>query len=312
MKEDAVEKWQSYLGEADATGTSSLPGFNLSQPWSGAEPLDWTIKIAVKADMKSPLGSPNGESLDFVTGGSVWIEPPDGLVAAGNNINNYTANPEWYPYVVYYSSRGLYGPAPAAPLTAFFHRNPGDKRPADGRCDGILPDACIDSLLNAATTSGDVIDEANGPRIESMDSNVCPGIGGPWPGALGSPFNLTTRSQSNAAMKFNEGWVLSFSSELGPEGNATDYAAHGSQYVPILFRWMRNGGAGTYSATDPKPKGPVSQLICVAVNKAAEGKSLPDPGDDYLKAVQSGEDERRSKSFLSEYGASLARISRLI
>jgi hypothetical protein len=287
MKNNAVEKWQSYLADADATGTFSLPGFNLSQPWSDAEPLNWTIKIAVKAGMESPLGSPGRE---VVTGGMVWIEPPDGLVAAGSN---YTANPEWYPYTVTYSSRGLYGPALAAPMTAFFHRNPGDKRPADGQCNGILSDDCIDSLLSLARANSDIISGDFG--IQTIPDS-CPGIGGPWLGSFSFPFNLTARTQTNAAMKFNEGWVASFSSELGPRDNATDYAAHGSQYVPILFRWTRNGEVGEPKFTGPQPKGPVSQLICVAVDTAAQGKSLPDPGDEYLKAVQAAEDEARNKS----------------
>jgi hypothetical protein len=55
----------------------------------------------MKAGMESSLGQP---SRDVVTGGMVRIEPPDGLVAAGSN---YMANPEWYPYTVTYSSRGL-------------------------------------------------------------------------------------------------------------------------------------------------------------------------------------------------------------
>ena len=39
-----------------------------------------------------------------------------------------------------------------------------------------------------------------------------------------------------------------------------------------------------------KPDGNISLLMCVAVNEAADGKELPDPGQDYLEAVKDKED----------------------
>jgi len=276
-EKEAIEKWQSDLAEPDAKGTFTLPGFNVSQPWSGAEPLDWTIKIAVKAGMTVPK-SPNGPDQSVVTGGMVWIEPPDGLVTT----DNYTANEDWNPFAIYYTSHGLDAPQPEEPLTPFFHRDPGDDRPADGTCEGILSDECIAYIEMAA--ENDYINYAgNSHRIQ--DREGCLGISGAARLDLGSPFNLTRRAQDDAAMKYNEGWLVSFMSGMHAEGNATDYAAHGSQYVPILFRWMR-ADPGELRLDDPKPKGQISKLMCVAVNDVAQGKELPDPGEDYLKAVE--------------------------
>ncbi|SPO07762.1 uncharacterized protein DNG_10457 [Cephalotrichum gorgonifer] len=274
----AIEKWQLYLGEPDATGTFTLPGFNTSQPWSDAEPLDWTIKMAVKANMIPPDGA-DGKVL---TGGMVWIEPPDGLV---DDDNDYTAHREWSPFALYYTSLGVNIPQSEEPLTPFFHRDPGDDRPADGTCKGILPDECIESLERNA--EGDFVNTNNRDhRVE--DEEKCPGIGAAARISLGNPFNLTKREQDDAAMKYNEGWVASFVSGAHPEGNETDYAAHGSQFVPVLFRWMRAEEAGlTYN--EPKPQGRISTLMCLAVNEAAEGKELPDPGEEYLEAVEDKE-----------------------
>lgn len=279
---ESIKKWQSYLGEPDATGTFTLPGFNISQPWSDAQPLDWTIKMAVKAN----IAPPNGADGEVLTGGMVWIEPPDGLV----NSDNYTANREWNPFSLYYTSLGVNTPESDEPLTSFFHRDPGDDSPADGTCKGILPDECIEYLENAA--EGEFVYTGGDHRVQ--DEEMCPGIGAATRLNIGSPFNLTKREQDGAAMDYNEGWLASFVSGVHPEGNETDYSAHGSQYVPILFRWMRAEEVGL-DYNEPKPQGRISALMCVAVNEASEGKELPDPGEDYLEEV---EDKEAGKSFV--------------
>lgn len=275
---EAVEKWQGYLGEPDATGTFTLPGFNISQPWSDAEPLDWTIKMAVKANMSPPDGA-GGKVL---TGGMVWIEPPEGLV---DGDGNYTAHREWSPFALYYTSVGVNYPQSEEPLTPFFHRDPGDDSRADGTCKGILPDECIESLERNAEP--DFVNTDNRDH-KVMDPERCPGIGAASRISLGNPFNLTRREQDGAAMEYNEGWVASFVSGAHREGNETDYAAHGSQYVPILFRWMRADQEGL-TLKEPKPQGQIARLMCVAVNKAGEGAELPDPGQDYLEEVEAKE-----------------------
>ncbi|SPO01624.1 uncharacterized protein DNG_04298 [Cephalotrichum gorgonifer] len=279
---EAVEKWQSYLAQPDATGTFILPGFNLSQPWYSAEPLDWTIKIAIKANMIVPESSEAANNTQ-VTGGMVWLEPPDGLVTSGNN---YTANEEWNPFSLYFTTNALDDPNPGEPLTPFFHRDPGDDRPTDGTCKGILADECIEYIereaesdyLNNLTTSH---------VIQSMER--CPAISGVGRQDLRSPFNLTRRAQgSSAAMKYNEGCLASFTSGAHAQQNDTAYATHGSQYVPILFRWMK-ADTGNTRADEPMPKGPISKLMCISVKEAAEGKKLPDPGEEYLMAVEDKE-----------------------
>lgn len=278
---ESVEKWQSYLGDPDATGAFTLPGFNISQPWSNAEPLDWTIKMAVKANMSPPDGA-GGKVL---TGGMVWIEPPDGLV----NGDNFTANKEWSPFSLYYTSLGVNTPNSEEPLTPFFHRDPDDDSAPDGTCKGILPAECI-SYLEESGEADFVNTDNRQHRIE--DQERCPGIGAASRLDMGSPFNLTKRKQDDAAMEYNEGWLASFVSGAHADGNETDYAAHGSQYVPILFRWMRADEEGL-RYDEPKPKGHIASLMCVAVDEAAKGKKLPDPGEDYLEAV---EDKEAGKS----------------
>ncbi|SPO02608.1 uncharacterized protein DNG_05281 [Cephalotrichum gorgonifer] len=264
---EAVEAWQSYLAEPDASGIFTLLG-NISQPWSGAEPLDWTIRIAVRADM-APPNSPDGEVL---TGG---------LVAG----DDYTANEEWNPFSLYYTSYGLSAPQPDEPLTPFFHRDPGDDRSADGTCTGILPDACIEYLVREADTNP-IHYEGHSHRI--IDPETCPGVSGATRLDLGSPFNLTRRGQEGAAMPYNEGWLASFSSEQHAQGNATDYAAHGSQYIPILFRWMR-ADTENMKVNEPTPNGPISTLIWSTEDAVATGVTVvcPQPKTgDYICGLQ--------------------------
>lgn len=286
----AVEKWQSYLAKPDASGTFTLPGFNLSQPYSGAEPMDWTIKIAVRANMAEP-GS-DGPDQRVVTGGMVWIEPPEELVAG-----NYTANEEWNPFSYAYTSRGLSDSESDVAFTPFFHRDPGDDRPPDGSCDGILPRECIE-FIEAAAEEDYINDRSRDHTIE--DEEKCPSISSSrWVVDMASPFGFTRREQDGAAMEYDEGWLVSFTSALHAKGdNEMDYATHGSQYVPILFRWMRED-TGDVGADEPKPRGRISQLLCVAVDEAGEGKELPDPGEEYLEAVKDREDGESGSEHLS-------------
>lgn len=273
-----VEKWQSLLGNPDATGSFTLPGFNTSQPWTGADELDWTIKIAVKADMTLPRYSEDDEDTKVVTGGMVWVEPPEGLVSG----DDYVANEEWSPSIIVLESSGLTGASDDLPLTPFFHRGSGGD---DGSCVGILSDTCIAALEGLADGSPVKTD---GSVPEILGDERCPAIGGESKLDLSSPFRLTERNQDGAAMALNEGWVVSFSSPEHESGNETDYAVHGSQYVPVLFQWLRTGEEGLGPDVE-RPDGKISSLLCVAVNEAAEGKELPDPGDEYLEAVEEAE-----------------------
>lgn len=280
VETDAIKQWQAQLGDPDTTGTFTLPGFNISQPWSGAEQLDWTINIAVKANMALPRFDDDENAL-VVTGGMVWIEPPEGLVTG----DNYTANEEWSPSALYYMSAGFSALQPDEPLTPFFHRDPDDDGPANGSCKGILTNECIEYIKNAAEQDY-VNTERNSQRIE--DQEKCPGISGASRLNLGSPFSLTKRNQDDAAMEYDGGWLMSFSSGEHHKGNGTDYAVHGSQYIPILFRWMRADKEGL-NVDEAKPDGKISSLMCVAVNEATDGNKLPDPGQDYLEAVKDKE-----------------------
>lgn len=68
---------------------------------------------------------------------------------------------------------------------------------------------------------------------------ICPSVAGASRLDLGSPFNITKRGQDDAATEYREEWLVSFASLAHAPGNAMDYVAHGSQYVPIFSRWMR-------------------------------------------------------------------------
>ena len=72
----------------------------------------------------------------------------------------------------------------------------------------------------------------------------------------------------------------------------TDYDAHGSQYVLILFQWLR-ADTGDLQGGNPKRDGRLAMLMCVAVNIAASRGELPDPGHDYLEAVEGKEAGKR-------------------
>lgn len=295
VEPDQVEKWQSLLGDPDATGRFTLAGFNTSQPWAEAEELDWTVKIAVKAGMTLPRFDEDDEDVKVVTGGMVWVEPPEGLVSG----DDYAANDEWSPLAFVYESAALNGASADQPLTPFFHRDAGDDSPADGSCEGILPAECLEAL-EAVADGNPVKPDGSFPPV--MDEEKCPGIGGASALDLGSPLRLTERDQDGAAMSHNEGWLVSFSSPEHGKANETDYAVHGSQYIPVLFQWLRTADEELGSDVE-RPDGKISSLLCVAVNEAADGKELPAPDDDYLEAVEEAEAGKFIYRFLSVNGS---------
>lgn len=275
---DDIEQWQELLGDPDATGSFTLPGFNISQPWAGAEKMDWNIKIAIKTDMPSPRND-GARDAKVVTGGMVWIEPPEDLVQGAKG--NYTANEEWSPLALYYTSRAFNEPDPDPLVTPFFHADPGAEAPADGSCSGILPDECIEFLTSSLES-----DRMNKANIQSSYDHreACPGLGISKYSSLDGPLSLAERGQDGAAMRYDGGWLLSFNSAEHEKGSETDYAAHGSQYIPVIFQWLRTREKG--KEDEERPNGELSTLLCVAVNKAAEGKKLPKPDKEYLEAVE--------------------------
>lgn len=99
-----------------------------------------------------------------------------------------------------------------------------------------MPDEYIEYIENAAET-GYVNTGSSSQMIE--DEKKCPGISGASKLNLGSPLSFERRDGDDAAMEYDAGWLVSFSSGEHEKGNETDYEAHGSQYVPILFQWVR-------------------------------------------------------------------------
>ena len=45
-----------------------------------------------------------------------------------------------------YESHALDTPSPDEPLTPFLNRNVDDDSPADGSCEEVLPDECIEAI----------------------------------------------------------------------------------------------------------------------------------------------------------------------
>ncbi|KAL6831629.1 hypothetical protein V8C40DRAFT_262936 [Trichoderma camerunense] len=119
--------WQLGMRNANATGTASIPGYNVTAKYPGERSDNWTVSISVSSDI--PGGNTAGGQ--FVTGTQVEWTAPQGLIGS--------ADPSWFLCRTAYSSSKLMG---------------SESAPSQGSCDGILSDNCWSDLQESLEAGG--------------------------------------------------------------------------------------------------------------------------------------------------------------
>ncbi|KAF3056670.1 hypothetical protein CFAM422_012778 [Trichoderma lentiforme] len=119
--------WQLGMRNANATGTASILGYNVTAKYPGERSDNWTVSISVSSDI--PGGNTAGGQ--FVTGTQIEWTAPQGLIGS--------ADPSWFLCRTAYSSSKLMG---------------CESAPSQGSCDGILSDNCWSDLQESLEAGG--------------------------------------------------------------------------------------------------------------------------------------------------------------
>ncbi|KAL7943871.1 hypothetical protein V8C42DRAFT_91806 [Trichoderma barbatum] len=116
--------WELGMRNANATGTASIPGYNITSRYPGERSDNWTLSISVSSDI--PGGKTAGGQ--FVTGTQIDWTAPDGLIGS--------ADSSWFLCRTAYSSSKL----------------KSESAPSQGSCNGILSDNCWNALQESLKT----------------------------------------------------------------------------------------------------------------------------------------------------------------
>ncbi|KAL9468455.1 hypothetical protein ACSS6W_010149 [Trichoderma asperelloides] len=118
--------WDLAMRSANATGTASIPGYNIREKYPGKKSDNWTLSISVASDI--PGGNTaNGK---FVTGTQIEWKGPPGVISG--------ADSSWFLCHNVYSSLKLKQSGAGS---------------TNGSCTGLLSNGCLSALQKALEAS---------------------------------------------------------------------------------------------------------------------------------------------------------------
>lgn len=156
------DQWPAAFSAPNATANITIPGYNITRPYAieadeGLEDDDpsddWTLRIAVQADL--PLPDPSDPSQAFFTGTEISYRPPRSLWPT---LRTNGSDPSWYICEHYYRA------------TALTWDDEDEELPSD--CgNGFLPDDCVEDLREKFIEGFGVDSPGAGPAASS--GNKC-------------------------------------------------------------------------------------------------------------------------------------------
>lgn len=108
--------WDLAMRSANATGTASIPGYNIREKYPGKKSDNWTLSISVASDIPGASGK-------FVTGTQFEWKGPPGVISG--------ADSSWFLCRNVYSSVKLKQTGAAS---------------TNGSCSGLLSDGCLSAF----------------------------------------------------------------------------------------------------------------------------------------------------------------------
>lgn len=138
------QEWMDGVAASNASGTFSIPGYNVSEAWPGSSIDGWTITITA-LDLSSQKEDP-------LIGYDIKVAAPDTLFTESNDSNDggasiVKANEDWV-----FCGWHLSTPPSGNETGSFLKGSDGETRP-DGSCAGMLSNDCIDALEKQAKTA---------------------------------------------------------------------------------------------------------------------------------------------------------------
>ncbi|KKP05605.1 hypothetical protein THAR02_02331 [Trichoderma harzianum] len=177
--------WQLGMRNANATGTASIPGYNVTAKYPGERSDNWTVSISVSSDI--PEGNTAGGQ--FVTGTQIEWTAPQGLIGS--------ADPSWFLCRTAYSSSKLMG---------------SESAPSQGSCSGILSDNCWSDLQESLEAGG-----------QCQNNTLPPSCTDELGLSDGEGFGITSARPIKSNSSDSTSLQLRFGSESHELGNFTAY-----------------------------------------------------------------------------------------
>ncbi|KAL7908437.1 hypothetical protein GGI35DRAFT_454179 [Trichoderma velutinum] len=177
--------WELGMRNANATGTTSIPGYNVTSKYPGERSDNWTVSISVSSDIRGG----NAAGGQFVTGTQIEWTAPQGLIGS--------ADSSWFLCRTAYSSSKL--------------KNP-ESPPSQGSCSGILSDNCW-SALQESLEAGKQCQNNTLPSICTDELGLSDGEG----------FGLTSAHPIKNNSSDSTSLQLRFGNESHELGNFTAY-----------------------------------------------------------------------------------------
>jgi hypothetical protein len=253
----STAEWELAMRSANATGTTSIPGYNITAKYPGKRSDNWTLSISVASDI--PGGNTaNGQ---FVTGTQLeWTAPP-GLISS--------ADPSWFLCRTAYSSSKLK------------HDGSGS---TNGSCDGLLSDDCL-SALQSSLTAGTQCQNNTLPSICVDELGLSDGegfgltSGKPWSARnFFQPAILCTNNAPAHPINGTDNTPVQilFGNESHERGNFTAYDN------AIRQGWLVITGFAEAGSDNAHPRGSAGQPGSVACIQANE---IQNKSRDFSKAA---------------------------
>lgn len=237
--------WQLGMRNANATGTASIPGYNVTAKYPGERSDNWTVSISVSSDI--PGGNTAGGQ--FVTGTQIEWTAPQGLIGS--------ADPSWFLCRTAYSSSKLMGSQSA---------------PSQGSCNGILSDNCWSDLQESLEAGGQCQNNTLPPSCtDELGLSDGEGFGltsGNFNSLLFPRSNSFTHHDTARPIKSNSSDSTSLQLRFGDESHELgNFTAYDSAIRQI---WVVVTGFAQAGSDNAHPRGSAGQPGSVACIQASE------------------------------------------
>lgn len=143
------EIWNNATASSNASGTITIPGYNVSKPWPGEAMDGWTINVTAVDLHRDPLRE-NGQYSGAI-GMDVKIIAPQSLYVKSTNVSDggmpiVDVNQDWV-----FCMWHWFSPSWSSDPEKY---NPGNKKmKPDGSCEQWITPACISALEREASTA---------------------------------------------------------------------------------------------------------------------------------------------------------------
>ncbi|KAI1499573.1 hypothetical protein F5X99DRAFT_389387 [Biscogniauxia marginata] len=233
--------WEANLASPNATGSSSVTGFDITQRWPSDEVDGWTLSVNVTSDIPdSETRDPGNSSGQTYTGTSIFLRAPENIQAAFAN-RSAIDETTWKICVVF---------IPNGPQE--------DQSTSDNGTCSFLSSQCVTDLQQAYAD-------------KFARNQDCYGTAPSTPSSCGDSVNTANFSTQQFPLDSSNGTeVFVTASDSHDPGDENAWENATGKVWPVLTIWGWNIRAGA-----PEGSSPRTQLSCIRANNIEPGSSSP-------------------------------------